>query len=1123
MQGLVVFGLIFSLSKVCCAVPEANNSASKTAENGSNVFATEKGKKTGLREMMVGNSSSNDRPVANRSLRQANYAVGGMSKLSHKQKLLSYSRVGSSKPNFETARGKNWCAYVHTRLSPTVTIENVQSHVLITSKSCILKMRSCLPRYQIRNQPVYRMKHKIVTSLNWKCCPGYIGADCQPKDYLKRQAEENQAESQRTGADLPKNPQSRYDPALATKFNDKLYNQEIKLGLLQKKVVNISANVNDVRSLLYSLEGKINEDNEKDLQSTSKGTKSRGIQELVKELVTQQIRSFQGNMQEMVAQMYETISGINNELQSTKDMVRQLNESILSLSGNVHFIKVEQNLTSPSELHEIQEQIKVLRADVSRACNNASQELTEKHKSLLRQLEEEYDSTDTLSEKINQTFSLAMETQELHQSSQILQNVPEQEGTQGDEMLQRYLFNIMKNVKKNSRFIFQLNSDVNAHELQLLNLTSASSKKEMEIRTCQGMVEECQSTLGSRLHQVENEVHNLNKTFFDTFTGLEDLFVSMDEKISNLSYDVEILQQLIENQGPPLETIRPDSRHVQRQDLTERLNKLSSEVASLSMFVKSRVGAQLIKNQSQTGKESLKGVLAECRLEIEDGLNDTMTAINDAMDSMRDDYYILKNNVTDLWRYILELVDESTIKQSNELNQFPQFDQLNESFNILVADVARHQNALEMIGVLQGIEESERIMPPVLTNISQLLNKTAISIEDFQQRIHRLEEAILSSSPDTKNYRSRTLAPESQLSSVLEKSKLLPKTKPKIMQEAKIQPAPPKYQELSRIVLGLQAKWTNLNKTVYRMKEESDQTRGLCQNISLLLTQANNSIPQVTMPAAKPNVSVLQQELREFVHITSWTTAELFFTNITVFLDRAIYDLVRNITRIQKQVKQLYKRTKGVRKNNFTANSGRSQRYTDKVSDPVESISCNSAPCQNGGTCINQRKGFVCACRPPFSGPSCDIKLLDENALKTDFSKGSYRYAPMVTFFVAHTYAMNTSGPIRFNHLYVNYGASYAPASGKFLVPFLGVYVFKYTIESFSSHLSGYLVVDGVDKLAFQYDGMDNGVSGSRTVTGDAVLELNYGQRVWLRLTSGSIPEKFPPVTTFGGYLLYRT
>ncbi|XP_051866377.1 multimerin-1-like [Pristis pectinata] len=1125
MRSLVVFVLVFTLSKVYCVVPDANSSAKKTAGNGNNVFTAEQGRKlqTGLREATIGNSSSNNLPVANRYPRQVDYIMGGVNKLSNRQKRSSYSRVGSSKPTFETARGKNWCAYVHTRLSPTVTIENVQSQVLLTSKSCVLKMGNCQPRYQIRNQPVYRMKHKIVTSLNWKCCPGYIGADCQPKDYLKRQAEENQAESQRTGADLPKDPQRHYDPALAAKFNDKLYNQEIKLGLLQKKVVNISAYMNDVWSLLYSLEGKIDEDNGKDLQSTFKGTKSRGIQELVKELVSQQVRSFQGNMEEMVAQLYKTISSINEELQSTKETIQQLNRTILSLSGSLHSTTVEQDPAPPSELHEIREQMEVLRADVSLACHNTSQQLTKKHKSLQRQLEEERERTGALLEVINQTFSLARETQELQLSSQVLQDVPEQEGTQTDGMLQRYLSNVSAIMKMHGRWILQLNSEVKAHELQLLNLTSASSQKEMEIRTCQVMVEECKITLGSRLHQVENEILNLNKTFSDTFTPLGDILETIDERVSNLSYDFEIFQQLVEDQGRPLESSRADSGHIRRQDLTERLDNLSSKVASLSVFVKSTVGAQLIRNQSQAEEESFRGLLAECRLEIEDSLNDTMTVINNAVDSMRDDYYILKHNVTDLRRYTLELFRESTIKHNYELTLFPQIAQLNESFKVLVADVVRHKNALEMIGVLQGLKKTEVIIPPILMNVSQLLNKTATSIEDFQQRIHLLEETALSSSSDTKDYQSRILALESQLSSVLANSKSLPKIKSKLTQGAKIQAAPPKYQELSRKVSGLQLKWTNLNDRVSRMKEESDQTHGLCQNLSLLLTHVNTSVPRVTMPTANLNITALQQDLREFVQTTSWATAELFFTNITMFMDRAISNVVRNITKIQKQVKQLYKRPKVVNKTNFTVSSGRSQRYADKVTDPVESVSCDSAPCQNGGTCINQRKGFVCVCCPPFGGPSCDIKLLDANALKTDFSRGSYRYAPMVAFFVAHTYAMNTSGPIRFNHLYVNYGASYAPGSGKFSIPFLGVYVFKYTIESFSSHLSGFLVVDGVDKLAFQYEGTDNSVPGSRTVTGDAVLELNYGQSVWLRLTSGSIPEKFPPVTTFGGYLLYRT
>ncbi|XP_058659774.1 multimerin-1-like [Ammospiza caudacuta] len=184
---------------------------------------------------------------------------------------------------------------------------------------------------------------------------------------------------------------------------------------------------------------------------------------------------------------------------------------------------------------------------------------------------------------------------------------------------------------------------------------------------------------------------------------------------------------------------------------------------------------------------------------------------------------------------------------------------------------------------------------------------------------------------------------------------------------------------------------------------------------------------------------------------------------------------------------------------------------------------CASSPCQNGGTCVHDRQSFVCACRHPFGGVNCSVKLVKDNSLSVDFSKGSYRYAPMVAFFASHTFGMTTPGPIRFNNLDVNYGASFAPATGKFHVPYLGVYVFEYTIESFSPRASGYLVIDGIDKLTFQAENINNSKYTDRVITGNALLELNYGQEVWLRLAAGSIPAKYPPVTTFSGYLLYRT
>uniref|UniRef100_UPI00398E6A16 multimerin-1-like n=1 Tax=Pristiophorus japonicus TaxID=55135 RepID=UPI00398E6A16 len=1134
MRGLIVFGIVASLVKACEGVLDAQAPAEWAtvgdAKNGTNFAATGNGSELldGLVKVVAGRELSDSTAVRNRPPRQARYsAQGGVHKSGSTQRFPFYSKTENSKPNFETARGRNWCAYVHTRLSPTVSVENVQTYMLISTQPCPLKVGHCQPRYQTLNRPAYRMRHKIVTSLEWKCCPGYIGGNCQPKDQLlKRQAEENQAESKTAGVGMPQEPQPRHDPALTAKFSDKLYNQEIKLSLLQKKVENISANMNDVRSVLYSLEGKIHEDGGKDPQATSKATKSREIQELVKELVTQQIRSFQDNIQETVAQLYQTISSLTEEVESTTEAIHQLNGTILALSENPRSQIAEANPTTGAELREIREHMELLRAELSVACHNTSHELNEKHRSLQTELEQERDRIGIFFESMNRTFSRVREAQEALLYNQMFPDVTisGEEGSPGEESFQKYLLNLTESVKIQSRIILQLHTEVNEHGLQLFNLTHSARRQENLVTgSCQEMVEECKSKLDTRLLQMENQMLDLNKTFSDTFSPLDDFLNAMNERISNLSYDIEVLQPVADEQGPRVESATAD-RGSEVAALVDRLDNLSSTVDSLIAFVKGTAESQSPGNQLQAGEDTFSGFLAECRLEIEDGLNDTMTVINGAVDSIRDDYYILKNNVTDLRGYVLELYYKSVERQGDVLAVIPQLTQLNDSFQVLLDDMVRHQNALVMMGALQDAEDNETRAPPNLMVVSRLLNRTVARIEDHQRMIQHLEGTAPHSAPEAGDYESRLLALESQLGSMAASSRSQAKVKrPKVAQGGKVQLAPPKYQELSRKVSGLQSKWTDLNDRVSRLKDVMGQTWGCCQNLTLPVAQVNASIPQTLVPMAKPNITALQEDLRDFMQSTSEATAAFFFTNITVFMDRAISTIVRNITKLQKQMKQLYKRPGAINKYNATTSAGRSQRYADKNTNTVEPVSCNSAPCQNGGTCINQRKGFVCACRPPFGGPSCDIKLLDENALKTDFSRGSYRYAPMVTFFVAHTYMMKTAGPIRFNHLYVNYGASYATGSGKFSIPYLGVYVFKYTIESSSPHLSGYLVVDGVDKLAFQSEDTDSSVSSSRVVTGDAVLELNYGQRVWLRLTSGSIPAKFPPVTTFGGYLLYRT
>lgn len=63
-------------------------------------------------------------------------------------------------------------------------------------------------------------------------------------------------------------------------MNEQITSQEMKLTLLQKKVDNISVAMSDVRKTLSSLEGKINEDKERDFEAFLKGKRKKLMQSL---------------------------------------------------------------------------------------------------------------------------------------------------------------------------------------------------------------------------------------------------------------------------------------------------------------------------------------------------------------------------------------------------------------------------------------------------------------------------------------------------------------------------------------------------------------------------------------------------------------------------------------------------------------------------------------------------------------------------------------------------------------------------------------------------------------------------------------------------------------------------
>ncbi|XP_048798497.1 multimerin-1 [Lagopus muta] len=1058
-------------------------------------------------------TTNQDTAIENRYPKQPSRSTG----------ITNVQRDANSKPSgFEATRGKNWCAYIHTRLLPTIVVDNLETFSSGRAKPCTWLIGSCAQRSRTTTHQAYRIEHKIVTSLEWKCCPGYIGQNCLPKAQERQSLlHSTQAESSRTLSErTPGATQEPSGPALAQKMNENISSQEMKLTFLQRKVDNIAAAMNDLSKMLSSLEGKINEDKGTDLQSFLKGLKSRSINVLVKDIVREQLEVFRREMIENMAQIFKTVSSLSNDLENTKQLAKHLNETQQKFS-------LEKDMRPTNlDILELKSHMVQMKEEITLICEEPVKALQKKQKSLEDKLKHQQSRNIIYYESLNRTLN---EMRDAHQLLLSAEASPRQNMPSKDEVTEynitEYMFTLHEKVKKQDLLVLQIYDDLRVQDNKISNLSLALEiQRGSVLGVCDDMLSESRKDFQMQLSATQENVVVLNRSVSDLVLSLDSKMDKMNEQINDLSYDMEILQPFIE-QGPPFSLTSEYEQQIQSEAINEKLENLTAVVNRMSSIINELSKTQEeLKNKSQDYQEFLESHMNECSVEIEDGLNKTMTIINSAIDSIQDNYvqkdmlHVLKNET--------EVCCGRAEKLDSLLSFLSQFQQLNESIWTSHTSKQKHEFTSQVVPLLSDLPrvESDKTILHNFRRIYYILNETSSKMDNQQQHITRLEEKLFDSLEASKDLEVRLLVAESKISKFLANNCVSQK-KTKAALTEKEQAASLQLQSLTSRIKALETKSIRFSNGILLLNKTAHEAWGLCQDANSSIQKVNASIP-VLIQLAQPDIPLLHRGLQELIESVLEIKAGTILTNLTQHVDTSVASAINNVTKLQKQVKPTMKKPVPVKKGaaNITMSlTSRSQRNTDNTIDSGQYSACVSSPCQNGGTCINDRQSFVCACRHPFGGISCSTKLVNDDSPSIDFSKGSYRYAPMVAFFASHTYGMTTPGPIRFNNLDVNYGASFAPATGKFHVPYLGVYVFEYIIESFSPHASGYLVVDGTDKLSFQAENINSNKYNDRVIAGNALLELNYGQEVWLRLATGSIPAKYPPVTTFSGYLLYRT
>uniref|UniRef100_A0A3P9NMA0 Elastin microfibril interfacer 2 n=1 Tax=Poecilia reticulata TaxID=8081 RepID=A0A3P9NMA0_POERE len=83
---------------------------------------------------------------------------------------------------------RNWCAYVVHKNVSCAVVGGTESFAQPEFLPCPPEQPNCVQQviYQTHFRPTYKIGYKIVTELQWKCCPGYQGYDCKEVKLLQR-------------------------------------------------------------------------------------------------------------------------------------------------------------------------------------------------------------------------------------------------------------------------------------------------------------------------------------------------------------------------------------------------------------------------------------------------------------------------------------------------------------------------------------------------------------------------------------------------------------------------------------------------------------------------------------------------------------------------------------------------------------------------------------------------------------------------------------------------------------------------------------------------------------------------------------------------------------------------
>ncbi|NWT84082.1 MMRN2 protein, partial [Lanius ludovicianus] len=612
--------------------------------------------------------------------------------------------------DFEAAspqsRNGNWCSFTQSRLVTYIEACMKEKYIVNSQQPCLNGASDCQKiMYRTALKPVYQVKQKVLKSLQWKCCPGFIGKDCEQRDpnFILLPGTETEGQEEEFSNHMSTSVDSR-------ELFEVIQNHEALLDDLQSDIHQAASTLGDLQRLFEnngtSMVLEVNQSNSDHQERLLQQVLLPHVENFLRRHFNPMWVSFNRSLQNLS----NIVRNLSHDVEANKKSIERFQESTVPKKefqelGTKFESKVQENTVKVDQVkRDLEDQVHMQQANIHYNLSMIKADTDMKLKKLHKIQQSHFLALN------NSIVNMKLEQNLLENKLEALKkNLTELSSHHGpkdenSQLTSRQISEILSGHAKQLKELY-MESDVAFQNIEVLERWFKELKKNISKYRPEDLtvtLAEKSVIMEENNAAMERQISELNYTLSNLQENYSDLLRYMEEcNCQRILSDTDVLEEDPRNSTYSLEdTHSKDMKHFEsvfRDLFKSEIEELSSAIPSihLSLNLRQEENRQL---QSQ------------------------VTAFSE-------DIGLLKKKDEEIHRHIKYL---------------------NSSFSSLLKDAMRHEEALEALLRHEFLDvffedDFSSLIPSVfqlqesLRHFSDKLQEQNVTLESLMRRIHPLE------------------------------------------------------------------------------------------------------------------------------------------------------------------------------------------------------------------------------------------------------------------------------------------------------------------------------------------------------------------------------------------------